>query len=316
MSCFGIWFRISALKLIGTARVPLSDLTSRKSSSSEFPESEDRCDGAGDPLALAPMAEPPDRRPEQGAPDQAQARPSTPEVAVPLSGAAELSEKALPLPEEMPLPEQIASSNSVPDGRVLAAWCAWLDALATDAEAALAAALAYKDLDGPGRDTWLQALDQDAHRVGVPRIAVYAPLLAVESDPDRRQRINDAVGPADARAVPRGPTVGLHGRLREGGYVAAVVSPLYLDFVQVLACGYRPDKGFDWVRHDPIVERSRAPVPGHWLEGAELESTPMKALVDELAVTVLAHQRSGRPLPEALRVFADLFGPSHNGGSS
>ena len=42
--------------------------------------------------------------------------------------------------------------------RVLNAWCAWLGALATNAEAALAAALAYKQLDGPARESWLAAV--------------------------------------------------------------------------------------------------------------------------------------------------------------
>jgi hypothetical protein len=32
--------------------------------------------------------------------------------------------------------------------------------------------------------------------------------------------------------------------------------------------------------------------------------------VDDLAITVVAHTRAGQPLPEALSVFADLFGPS------
>jgi hypothetical protein len=209
-------------------------------------------------------------------------------------------------------PERSERSKSSPDlveGRVVDAWCAWLDALATDAEAALAAALAYEELDGPARDTWLRALEQDSERVGVPRIAMYAPLLAVESDPARRQRITTAMGQPDARATPRVPARGFSGRTPEGMNVATVVSPLYLSFVQVLACGYYPTRGFEWVRHDPIMDSDQAPGAKNEVEGAILESVPLNALVDELASTVLAHQRSGRPLPDALRVFADLFGP-------
>ena len=89
--------------------------------------------------------------------------------------------------------------------------------------------------------------------------------------------------------------------------------PLYLDFVQVLACGYATNSGFAWVRHDPIVDQRRAPIAGEAIGGVVMENTPLKPLVDELALAVLAHQRSGRELPEALRVFADLFGPG--GGS-
>jgi hypothetical protein len=194
--------------------------------------------------------------------------------------------------------------------RVVDAWCVWLDALATDAEAALAAAMAYMELDGAARDTWLGALEQDRERVDVPRIAVYAPLLAVESDPERRHRIHTAIGPEDLRATPRTPAYGLTGMSRHGLRVAAVVTPLYLEFVQVLACGYSCRTGFEWVRHDPIVESRRAPCRGDVIEGVALDRTlPLNLIVDELAEAVLAHRRNGRSLPEALRVFADLFGP-------
>jgi hypothetical protein len=195
------------------------------------------------------------------------------------------------------------------DARVLEAWCAWLRALATDAEAALSAAMAYKELDGPSRDTWLSALEQDAAELSVPRIAVYAPLLAVESDPARRARITQAMGPEEESAVPRIRPRALCGTARPGEQVAAIVSPLYLEFVQVLACGYRTSEGFLWVRHDPIVKLDAAPRSGDVVMGTVLESTPLKSLVDDLAIAVLAHGRSGRELPEALRVFADLFAP-------
>jgi hypothetical protein len=195
------------------------------------------------------------------------------------------------------------------EARVLEAWCAWLRALATDAEAALSAAMAYKDLDGPSRDSWLSALEQDAAELSVPRIAVYAPLLAVEADPARRARITQAMGPEDEAAAPRVRPRALLGTARPGEQVAAIVSPLYLEFVQVLACGYRTSEGFLWVRHDPIVKLDAAPRAGDAVMGTVLEATPLKSLVDDLAMAVLAHGRSGRELPEALRVFADLFAP-------
>ncbi|HEX3855046.1 MAG TPA: hypothetical protein VHW01_28985 [Polyangiaceae bacterium] len=218
---------------------------------------------------------------------------------------------AVPSPaERTPLPLDARS-----DTRVLDAWCEWLGALATDAEAALAAAIAYQELDGRGRDHWLSALEQDAARLNVPRIAVYAPLLAVESDPERRTRITDAIGPVDAAATPRYAAQGLCGRLPDGSSVAVLITPLYLDFVQVLACSYRMERGFGWVRHDPIVDRRQAPRHGERIDGTLLERTPLKSLIDDLAHAVLAHKRSGRELPEALRVFADLFGPNVGGSS-
>lgn len=201
----------------------------------------------------------------------------------------------------------MSSLNPQDEHRVINAWCAWLGALATDAEAALAAALAYKQLEGPARDSWLSAIEHDADRLDVPRVAIFAPLLAVEADPQRRGRILRSMGPTDSYATPRLGASGLVGKTRDGMRIATVTTPLYLNFVQVLACAYWPGSGFEWVRHDPIVTRESAPTPGTSLDGVALESVPLKSLVDDLAHVVVAHTRSGRPLPEGLSCFADLF---------
>lgn len=205
-----------------------------------------------------------------------------------------------------PLPNVAAVAA---DPRLMDVWCAFLGRLATDAEAALAAAMAYRELDDAARDVWISALEHDIDRVAAPRIAVYAPLLAVETDAKRRARLLAAIGPVQPDVTPSSPAFALSSRAGGATRVAAIVAPLYLDFVQVLACAYRPSEGFDWVKHDPIVERSRAPRHGDVLGGATLEATPLRAAVDDLAITVVGHTRSGRPLPEALSVFADLFGP-------
>jgi len=215
--------------------------------------------------------------------------------------------------ERTPLPVPLAAAGRS-EARVVEAWREWLRALATDAEAALAAAIAYRELDGKARDEWLGALDQDLEAVGVPKFAAYAPLLAVESDVDRRARIHRAIGSLDS-ATPSVAAQGLVGVGRRGLRVGVLVTPLYLDFVQVLACGFRPDLGFEWVRHDPIVDRSRAPQHGQRIEGVVLETTSLRLLIDDMAHAVLAHKRAGNELPEALRVFADLFGPG-SGGST
>jgi hypothetical protein len=199
--------------------------------------------------------------------------------------------------------------DAVPaDERVRAAWNAWLSALASDPEAALAAALAYEALDGAGRDLWLDALDQDAPHIEVPKLAMYAPLLSVETEPERRERIRSAVG--DSGLLRRRPAGrALRGIASDGDRIVAVVLPLYLDFVHVLACRMRPNDGFVWVRRDPIVHDRDAPRMKSELEGVWLERTPLKPVVEELAHAVLAHRRSGREMPEALRVFVDLFQP-------
>jgi hypothetical protein len=77
------------------------------------------------------------------------------------------------------------------DPRVLGAWRSWLSALASDAEAALAAAMAYSSLGDDARNAWLDALEADAAAVDVPKIALYAPLLAVEADAARRARMTE-----------------------------------------------------------------------------------------------------------------------------
>jgi len=203
--------------------------------------------------------------------------------------------------------ETPCDNGSATDQRVISAWCAWLGSLATNAEAALAAALAYKQLEGPARDRWLAAVEHDMNSLDVPRIAALAPLLAVEVDPERRVRISNAIGSTEDALVTTSLASGLVGCDPQGLRVCVVIAPLYLDFVQVLACGYRVHQGFEWVRHEPILCRTSAPVEAQVLDSAILEAVPMKMLIDELAHAVVAHKRSAKPLPEALCFFAHLF---------
>lgn len=201
--------------------------------------------------------------------------------------------------------------------RILAAWREWLAALATDAEAALAAAHVYDALAPDARDAWLDALAEDGPKLTVPRVAIYAPLLSVESDPGRRARMAAAMGaeqlgPAGAHEGPS-PTEKqrvvrtLRGIAADGARIVALVRPLYLQFVHVLSCRYLPDEGFAWVHHEPLLRDQDAPMDGAWVEGTRLEVTPLKPVVEELAHAILAHRRRGEELPPPLRIFADLF---------
>ena len=199
--------------------------------------------------------------------------------------------------------------RAVTDPRAVAAWRSWLHALATDAEAALAAALAYGSLDAAARDTWLDALEEDAPRIGVPRIALYAPLLSVEDDPERLLRIRFGLG--DEQFVPpeQAEARALRGVLPGGARIVVLVLPIYLSFVQVFSCRYHLSEGFSWARHEPFARDADAPRGGSVFEGAPLERTPMKPVVEELAHAVVAHGRGGAPPPDALRVIIDLFSP-------
>ena len=199
------------------------------------------------------------------------------------------------------------------DPRAMAAWTTWLEALATDAEAAFAAAVAYGSLDEAARDVWLDALDEDAPRLGVPRIAVYAPLLSVERDPSRLARIHDAIGGDASSFAPPTEERALRGVDREGSRVVVLVLPLYLAFVQVFACRYTTQNGFAWARHDPFCRDADAPCAGVTYEDALLERTPMKPVVEELAHAVLAQKRRGVPAPEELLSIIDLFSPAPPG---
>jgi hypothetical protein len=196
---------------------------------------------------------------------------------------------------------------AAPDPRFHAAWQEWLRALATDADAALAAAHVYRDLDADGRDALLTVLTEDSPELAVPMVAIYAPLLAVESDPTRRTRIELAIG-ADVGASPELRAVrALRGIAGDGARVLALVSPLYLRFVDVLFCRYFVDEGFVWVRHDALLDERDAPADGAAVDGVPLEVTPLTPVIEELAHAVLAQRRHGRELPPALHLFAHLF---------
>lgn len=207
-------------------------------------------------------------------------------------------------------PKRISDDGSSPaplDARVHSAWRAWLSALATDPEAALAAALTYESLDASARSMWLDALEQDAPKVPVPKVAIYGPLLWVEADPARRSRIAEAAfGDMTADSVPTVERT-LRGVADNGDRVVALVLPLYLDFVQVLSCRYTANNGFVWVKHEPVLRKGEAPRQGSELDSTPLEQTPLHPIIEELAHAVVAQQRSGQPLPEALRIFAHLF---------
>ncbi len=194
------------------------------------------------------------------------------------------------------------------DARAAGAWSEWLQALTCEPDAALAAAEVYGRLNDAEREQWLQALERDVALVGVPPVAVFAPLLAVEANAARRETIARVLSQGRQEEL-RSPTralAGSNGRER----VAVLVSPLYLDFAQLLACRYQLGERFLWVKQDPIVRTAQAPVAGAVVDGVRLEEVTVAAVVDELAATVVAVQRKGEELPEELRWRSDWFSPS------
>jgi len=202
------------------------------------------------------------------------------------------------------LPQEVDGLSGV-DPHVRGPWQAWLESLATDANAATAAAHLYAELPDDVRDAWLAALAEDAPLLGVPLAALYGPLLAVEADPVRNERLqrvaNTTIG--SITEVKRA----LLGNGHDGLRIAVLVIPLYLDFVRVLICRIVKDDGFEWVRQMPLVRDADAPDRGTVIEDVKLYTSSRDAVVDELAHAVLAHRRSGRELPQVLRDCADVF---------
>ncbi|MBI5537427.1 MAG: hypothetical protein HY898_32185 [Deltaproteobacteria bacterium] len=208
-----------------------------------------------------------------------------------------------------PQPRRYGRSDDTGDAgpdRIFPAWQVWLRALATDAEAALGAALAYEALDPQGRAAFLDALEQDAERLGVPRIALFAPFLSVERDPERRHRILFALGDDFGTAERRRP-LSLLGHTADGDRVVAVVAPMYLDFVRVITCRFSHGRGFSWIRNDPLVHVKDAPSGGAQLDGALMEPTPLGRVIDEIAAAVVAQRDPQGNLPEALEPLLELF---------
>jgi hypothetical protein len=195
------------------------------------------------------------------------------------------------------------------DAHFRAAWRTWLSALATDAEAAMAAALAYESLPADGREAWLDALDADAPQLSVPVVALYAPLLAVEGDGPRRERIQSRITEApEAGRASTGEVHAHRGVSVDGTHACVIVSPLYLDFVQVLVCRYTPAGGFVEVKVEPLRHARDVDRPGE-VDGVAVEPTPLRVVVEELAHAILADKRSSREAPQALQSFAHLFVP-------
>jgi hypothetical protein len=210
--------------------------------------------------------------------------------------------------------ESGAGEGEEVEAHVQSAWRSWLSALATDAEAAMAAALAYESLPAEGRDAWLDALDIDAPDLGVPAVALYAPLLAVESDEDRRARIERSLAAGGDAGRPSQPEPrAMLGVTNDGTHACVIAMPLYLDFVEVLSCRYTPSGGFLGATHDPLRHAGDLAALAR-RDGVDLEPTPLRVVVEELAHAILADKRSHRETPPALATFAHLFAPQLEDG--
>lgn len=197
-----------------------------------------------------------------------------------------------------------------PTPRARAAWRTWLSALAVDAEAALAAALTYEQLDSVSRDAFLDAVDEDAESIDVPKVALYAPFLSVENDLARKSRLEDAIvsgteGERNHAEGPHFPRRALSGRV-DGDQLTVLLLPLYLGFGEVLVCRWSHENGCLSAEHEPLRALREFQRAKTW-NGIALEDTPFDDAIEDLAhAVVTSTRREGRPL-DALVPFADLF---------
>jgi hypothetical protein len=100
--------------------------------------------------------------------------------------------------------------------------------------------------------------------------------------------------------------------------VAAIVIPLYLDFVELLVCRYEPDVGVTSARRGPLLRASEVwggPSPLREVDGVALSEVPFAILVEDLAHALVADLREGRPPPEPLRTYDFLFAVTLDGFS-
>jgi len=198
-----------------------------------------------------------------------------------------------------------APHDSKPPGdRSLGAWRAWLKALATDPEAALSAALVYEELPIDARSAWLDALEADVPSMEIPKVAAYAPLLAVEEDPVLRARIEREMGAIEGERIRRA----FVGERTDGALVVVIASSLYLDFAELLITLLVPDARLLSVAHEPLVALSGL-FDGMEMDGVKLRVRPLDDAVELVAHAVVAMRRAGDDLPEGTARFADLFTP-------
>jgi hypothetical protein len=90
-----------------------------------------------------------------------------------------------------------------------------------------------------------------------------------------------------------------------------VATPLYLDFVELLVCRYRPDRGVFTAHHEPFrhADQVAATVASALEQSIDLEPASLRDVIEELAHAVVADRREGRVAPDALARFSHLFGP-------
>ena len=128
-----------------------------------------------------------------------------------------------------------------------------------DAEAALAAALTYESLDDVARDAFLDAIDEDAatrstfRRSRSTRRSWRSKMIRIVHQSATQLAIGRAL-----RGKILDPRVCRDGRSRarvDGEQLTVLLLPLYLGFVEVLACRWNQENGCVSAEHEPLATR-------------------------------------------------------------
>lgn len=174
---------------------------------------------------------------------------------------------------------------------------AWLSALSTSPDYALAFAQAYEALDGAQRDAWLTELESEN---AAP--SAYYPLLAVESAPSRvfriRVRLSGAAAAANDVAHAPAPMVAY----RDGAALYLLRS-MYSAFIGPVRFIFGNDGTISAVDALPLGGRDsfRATL------SASAKVVPIEEATVDVARGVMVNRRLGREIPALLLSHPELL---------
>lgn len=191
--------------------------------------------------------------------------------------------------------------------RARALFRTWLSRLATDADAVMAASALYEGLSAGERDAWLSAIEEEIPEVAVPKVALFAPFLGVETDEARMARMEAHVEGGLFRTT----VEAFAGTFADGDRALFYVFGRHLDFVETLLCrlaGSAEERslGIRSVVAEALTRRPELPRLISQL-GVLLSPVPLDEATVELGHAVVADARNGVSLSPLLTRFTELF---------
>lgn len=178
-----------------------------------------------------------------------------------------------------------------PTARARAAFRALLKRLGEDPVLAVSWATLYGELDAGDRHSLLGLVEEEVARRGLDPIATFAPLLAAESDPQALERWTTIL---DRTRASSGRRRGMRAFGQNGSVALCVVTPLYAELVDWVACRIGRSGRITAVDRDPLSHASLWEAGSPW-RCEDWVEVPSADVVDEIALAVLA-----TPTPRAV----------------